>query len=535
MRQTGMSYISAADFRRMIASSYQAFMREHEYINSLNVFPVPDGDTGSNMLLTVGAVAKAVAEAPQGGIGLISKRAADSAIMGARGNSGVILSQIFRGIARGLTGKDAASSAVIGKAFQYGILYAYRAVAKPVEGTILTVAKGIAKGARRAVREQKPFADILSAAIQAGERELARTPELLPALKAAGVVDAGGYGLITFLRGCLEGLGGGYSGPEAGFDNELYIVREGAGKQSPLTHPYCTEFIVKNAALTAGSVKKLLENMGESLVIAEGDQLLKIHIHTAHPGEVLEKALIWGSLHNIKIDNMTEQHRTTIVETGEQTGLAVISVVAGEGLEQMMRDLGAIVVSGGQSMNPPVEDFIDAVHTGGAKEYIILPNNKNIILAAAQAKKLLGSHVEVIPTVSVAQGLAALLAFDGSSAMADNIAAMSRRIASVKEGGITVAVRDSLINGRKVPAGSFIGVIGGKVTVAAETAEGALLLLAEQMIVPDTEIISLYYGADVSGQQAETLASVIRNKYGRLEAEVYYGGQPHYHLLISID
>lgn len=535
MKQTGISYISAADFRQMISGSYQAFMREHEYINSLNVFPVPDGDTGSNMLLTLGAVSKAVEEAPPGGIGFLSKRAADSAIMGARGNSGVILSQIFRGIARGLTGKDTASSAVIGKAFQYGILYAYRAVAKPVEGTILTVAKGIAKGARRAVREQVPFADILSEAIRAGEQELARTPEMLPTLKAAGVVDAGGYGLITFLKGCLEGLGGGYTGPEAGFDSQLYIVTDEAGNHSTITHPYCTEFIVKNSDITAGSAKKQLETMGDSLVIAEGDHVLKVHIHTAHPGEVLETAIVWGSLHNIKIDNMTEQHRTNMVDAGERTGLAIISVVAGEGLEQMMRDLGAVIISGGQTMNPPVEEFIDAVHTAGAKEYIILPNNKNIILAAAQAKKLLGDHVKVIPTVSITQGMAALLAFDGSKAMADNIASMTRRIADIQEGGITVAVRDSLVNGKKVSAGSFIGVIGGKVAVDAETAEGALLLLAEQMIGPGTEIISLYYGADISKQQAEALAAAIKRKFGDIEIEVYYGGQPHYHLLISLE
>jgi hypothetical protein len=535
MNQSQMSYISAADFRRMIASSYQVLMREHEYINSLNVFPVPDGDTGSNMLLTLKAVSKAVAEAPEGGIGFLSKRAADSAIMGARGNSGVLLSQIFRGIARGLAGKENASSAVIGKAFQYGILYAYRAVAKPVEGTILTVAKGIAKGAHRAVREQAPFADMLAEAIAAGESELARTPELLPMLKAAGVVDAGGYGLITFLKGCLEGLGGGYTGPEAGFDSELFMVGEAGEMKTPLAHPYCTEFIIQLPAVTARSAREQLAVMGDSLVIAEGERLLKVHMHTAHPGEVLEKAITWGALHSIKIDNMTEQHRATAIGAGSGKGLAVISVVAGEGLTQIARDLGAFVISGGQTMNPPVEDFIDAVHTVSAKEYIILPNNKNIILAAGQAKKLLGEHVVVIPTASITQGLAALVAFDASKSLADNVKSMTQRIAAIREGGITIAIRDSLISGKKVPAGTFIGVAAGKVTVDAATVEGALMLLAEEMISPNSEMVSLYYGADISQQQAEALATAVKGRFAGIETEVYYGGQPHYHFLVSVE
>ncbi|HEY3425037.1 MAG TPA: DAK2 domain-containing protein, partial [Negativicutes bacterium] len=325
----GGEIITGDDFRRMIVGAYQAFMVEHEYINSLNVFPVPDGDTGTNMLMTLAAVAQAVSEAADSGIGSLSKRAADSAIMGARGNSGVILSQIFRGIARGLSGKQQVSSAVLGKAFQYGVLYAYRAVARPVEGTILTVAKGIAKGTQRAVREGGPFVDILIAAIAAGEQELAKTPELLPALKAAGVVDAGGKGLIVFLSGCLEGLTGVYAGPEAAFGKTLIAVTQQLELAVP--HPYCTEFMIKNCSINIKEARQQLLMLGESLVLAEGDELLKVHIHTAHPGEVLESAITWGSLHDIKIDNMADQHRQgTNVTTAERSSLAVISVAAGE-------------------------------------------------------------------------------------------------------------------------------------------------------------------------------------------------------------
>ena len=532
MEQNQAGYISGADFARMIASAHQAFLREHEYINRLNVFPVPDGDTGSNMLLTLGAVNKAVSEAPDGSIGLISKRAADSALMGARGNSGVLLSQIFRGIARGLSGKEQASAAIIGKAFQYGILYAYRAVAKPVEGTILTVAKGIAKGARRAVREQAQFADILADAIAAGETELARTPELLPALKAAGVVDAGGYGLIVFLKGCLEGLGGGYGGPEAGFDAALYLADGGPEAEHTLAHPYCTEFLVLSPVITVAEAREKLTGLGESLVAAEGEALLKIHIHTAHPGQVLEMALNWGALTDIKIDNMSRQRRS-MAAGGRRVG--VICVAAGDGLVEMARSLGAIVVAGGQTMNPPVEKFIDAVHTGGADSYIILPNNKNIILAAAQAQKLLGGNITILPTVSIVEGLAALLAFDEAKSPEENVAAMRTRLAGVREGAVTKAVRAAVLADEKIAVGDFIGITGGKVVLRDGTLTGAAVRLAGELAAQKGELVSLYYGADVSQEQAQELADSLWQAWPELAVEIYAGGQPHYHLFLSVE
>lgn len=526
--------LTGKDYQRMIAAAYRAFMREHEYINSLNVFPVPDGDTGTNMLLTLGAVARAVAEAPSSGIGAISKRAADSAIMGARGNSGVILSQIFRGIARGLAGKDQATSAEVGKAFQYGILYAYRAVSRPVEGTILTVAKGIAKGARRAVREGVPFVDILTEALQAGRQELKRTPELLPALKNAGVVDAGGQGLITFLNGCLEGLTGDFSGPEANIDRELSVIAN--DKQLEIAHPYCTEFIVKDCSIDDKEARRLLEPMGESMVLAEGDNVLKVHLHTAHPGSVLECALTWGTLHNIKIDNMSDQQRPEAPQPRARKSIAIMSVVVGDGLADIMRNLGAdIIISGGQTMNPPVEDFISAVHEEAADHYIILPNNKNIILAAMQVKKLLGDRVEIVSTRSVPQGLAALMAFDADASLTENVSRMEERSAAVREASVTVAVRDSVVDGREVPSGKFIGLFDGQVKVDADDLAIALSAVAAELITPSTEIISLYYGSDVTSEQAQQLADNLAAAYSQAAVELYYGGQPHYHLLVSIE
>ena len=544
--QTSVEVINGKDFRHMIAGAYSAFMREHEYINSLNVFPVPDGDTGTNMLLTLGAVAKAVTEAPdEGGIGSLARRGADSAIMGARGNSGVILSQLLRGIARGLSGKDTATSVEVGKAFQYGVLYAYRAVARPVEGTILTVAKGIAKGTYHAVREHASFADILTEAINAGRQELSRTPELLPELKAAGVVDAGGQGLIVFLTGCLEGLEGRFNGPEADFGRTLTVP--GIVADITIAHPYCTEFIVKRFAASLVEVKRQLEQMGESLVLALGEELLKVHIHTAHPGAVLESAIAWGTLHDIKIDNMADQHRKTI-DLGEvipvlpvapvqdNAKLAIISVAAGEGLIAIMRQLGAdIVISGGQTLNPPVEEFITAVHNGPAEQYIILPNNKNIVLAAAQVKKLLGEKVAILPTTNIPQGLAAVLAFDPDSQLEDNIRRMTEAQAAVRSGSLTMAVRDSAIGGQNVPEGSYIGVLDGSVVVWADHIANALKKLVLHLAGADSSIVSLYYGAELAETEAKRLAEELGKELEGIEVQVYFGGQPHYQFIVSVE
>lgn len=531
-------WLTGNDFRRMIIGSYQTFIREHEHINSLNVFPVPDGDTGTNMLLTLRAVAQAVKEAPETGIGPLSKRAADSAIMGARGNSGVILSQIFRGIARGLAGKEQAASSEVGKAFQYGVLYAYRAVSKPVEGTILTVAKGIAKGAHRAVRDGLDFMDVLAEAIEAGEIELKKTPELLPILKSAGVVDAGGKGLIVFLTGCLEGLGGEYTGPEANFDSSLQAISL-EHTEVDITHPYCTEFLVKHCSLNTAEVRKHLISMGDSLVVAEGSDVMKVHIHTSRPGVVLESAMSWGTLHDIKIDNMADQHqqRHEFLEVVPgHSEVAIISVAAGQGLADIMKQMGAgTVIMGGQTMNPPVEDFIDAVHRGNGEKYIILPNNKNILLAVAQAQKLLGNRVEIVPTTNVPQGLAALMAFDSNLSILDNVERMTARSKEVKSAAVTRAVRDSIVENRKVAAGKYIGVVDNRVIVDADNVGGALLGMVKSLLDAEDEVVSLYYGASLTQEEAQVLADTLAAQLPAVEVELYLGSQPHYDFIISVE
>lgn len=533
--QTAMA-ISGGHFRQMINSAYHLLEKEHENINNLNVFPVPDGDTGTNMLLTLAAVARAVKDAPDAGIGSLAKRAANSAIMGARGNSGVILAQIFRGIARGLAGKEQATSAEIAKAFQYGVLYAYRAVSRPVEGTILTVAKGIAKGARQAVRNNLPFEEILAAAIENGEQCLAKTPDLLPALKAAGVVDAGGHGLIVFLRGCLRGLKNKVDwSPNLG-NQKIKTMSEGEIQPVNISHPYCTEFVVKNCAAGIDEVKKVLMSLGDSLIVAASDDILKVHIHTARPGAVLESAITWGTLHDIKIDNMADQHREHLHLRPAKTGLAVISVAPGNGLAEIMRQLGAeIIIMGGQTMNPPVEDFVNAVHQGQAEQYIILPNNKNIALAAAQVKKLLGDIIEVVPTTNVPQGLAALMVFDPAAPMAVNVAKMKERLATVKAGSITIAVRDSMVEGHHVPAGRYIGLANNRIVVDAADLATALTGLLATLIDQDTEMVTIYYGAELNAKQAADLAEIVSRQWPQLAVEVYEGGQPYYQAIVSVE
>lgn len=526
--------LTAADFRRMIAGAHSAFVEQHEAINRLNVFPVPDGDTGTNMLLTLTAINRALGELDTQGIGQISRRAADSAIMGARGNSGVILSQLFRGIARGLSGKVEATSSELGKAFQYGILYAYRAVARPVEGTILTVAKGIARGARRAVRENLSFADVLQEAVSAGKEELLKTPELLPVLKQAGVVDAGGQGLIVLLEGCLAGLEGRYTSPEANFETLLH-VSAGTGEVM-LSHPYCTEFIVRPALVEETAAKKQLDEMGESLIVAAVDDAVKVHIHTSRPGAVLEAALAWGPLHDIKIDNMADQTRPFISAARAKQGVAVISVSPGPGLTEIMYSLGVSkVIEGGQTMNPPVEDFVNAVHNGTAERYILLPNNSNIVLSALQAKKLLGEQVEVIETRSVPQGLAALVAFHPEEEHLSNADRMRERANSIRSAGITQAVRDTCIDSLEIRSGQFIGVADDKTTVAGNDLGSVLRSVLKSLVKTDTEIISLYYGADLDEEKASMLVAGIVEDFPNIELELNNGGQPHYHFLIGLE
>lgn len=533
-----MKEITGRQVKNMLLGAYHSFEKNFEAINELNVFPVPDGDTGTNMMHTMASVAKEIsAMSDDAEAGEIGAAAARSAIMGARGNSGVILSQLLRGIGKGVAGKKTLNNTEIGKAFQFGILYAYRSVAKPVEGTILTVARGMAKGAYHAVRSESfSLEDVLLAAISSGKEELARTPDKLPALKAAGVVDAGGQGLIVFFEGCLAGL--------RGEDCEVLevtaraVTNKMAAEPLDLEYPYCTEFIVKGASVDKKTVSEALQGFGNSMIVAVVEDIVKVHIHTKHPGDALNTAQAWGTLHDIKIENMRDQHENRLFTAEDiqpvKHGVGVLTVAAGDGIAKIMHEMGASeIISGGQSMNPPVEDFVQAIENGTCEQYIILPNNKNIILAAEQVRKLLGnSKVSFVPTTNMAQGLAALLHFDATRSLDENTVIMAKEAKEAASGSVTTAVRDSVVNGLEVHQGDYLGILNDKIICKGSSIDQVL----EQMLAEgDYELISLYYGADLDEEAAAALADKVSTMNEDWEVETFYGGQPLYPLLLAME
>ncbi|WP_405378191.1 DAK2 domain-containing protein [Phascolarctobacterium sp.] len=532
--------ITGKQVKDMLLGAYHSFEKNFEAINDLNVFPVPDGDTGTNMMHTMASVARELsAMSDTAEAGEIGAAAARSAIMGARGNSGVILSQLLRGIGKGVAGKKTLNNTEIGKAFQFGILYAYRSVSKPVEGTILTVARGMAKGTYQAIRTADvSLEDVLLQAIASGKEELAKTPDMLPALKAAGVVDAGGQGLIAFFEGCLAGLRG----------QDCQVLPVTAGKATAritntaepldLEFPYCTEFIVKGANVDKKTVSEALQGFGNSMIVAVVEDIVKVHIHTKHPGDALNAAQQWGTLHDIKIENMRDQHENRLFTAEDiqpvKHGVGVLSVAAGDGIAKIMHEMGAAeIISGGQSMNPPVEDFVQAIENGTCEEYVILPNNKNIILAAEQVRKLLGnSKVSFVPSTNMAQGLAALLRFDATKSLDENTVVMTKEAKEANGGSVTVAVRDSVVNGLEVHEGDYLGILNDKIVCTGSSIAQVL----EQMLADgDYELISMYYGADLTADDAEELAEVVGAMNDDWEVETYYGGQPLYPILLAME
>ena len=573
--------LNGEDLRYMILEAYDYFEGYKEAINDLNVFPVPDGDTGTNMSLTLKAAAVELYNLHSDSIGEVARVAARSSLLGARGNSGVIFSQLFRGIARGLSGKDEANLNEMGRAFQYGIVYAYNAVSKPVSGTILTVARDIAKGSREAMRSSLDFSELMQTALQCGKEALDRTPELLPALKDAGVVDAGGLGLIVFLEGCLKsminkkehpGEQGAYefgsalrgAGGRPPGDNERFRDKDGNFSREAIVdlaedfderYPYCTEFLIQGSGLSVGKIRGELESFGNSIVVAGEEDLVKVHIHTGNPGHILQICLQKGSLHDIKIDNMSDQFQKTRwsgsgagkeQEGGEGASdddkaaiegeIGIVTISSGDGLAKVFTSLGAHkIIAGGQSMNPSVDDIVKAVQSLPAEMVIILPNNKNIKLAAEQAVKLLEKEVVVIDARSLPQGIVALLAFDQTATLLQNYTEMCLRAKQVKTGEVTFAVRDAVVNNIQIKKNEIIGLFDGDLIAKGETVNGTTAELIDKMLTGDEEIITFFYGEDVKAEQAEELAEEIGRNHPSLEVELHYGGQPLYYYLFSLE
>lgn len=566
------------DLRHMILEACNYFDLYKESINALNVFPVPDGDTGTNMGLTMKAAARELQKVETKSIGEVADLAARSSLLGDRGNSGVILSQMFRGISRGLTGKDKACLPEFGRAFQYGIVYAYNAVSKPVEGTILTVAREIAKGSREALQTSLTFIDLLRVAIDKGRDALEQTPELLPVLKDAGVVDAGGLGLVVFLEGCLQSMLQRTSAQEETLYTEeqnkpagatsIFGDKKGPGDTFPEEEfnpvfPYCTEVLIKGKNISARKVRQSLEELGDSLLIAGEGDIVKVHIHTDHPGTVLETCLFFGSIHDLKIDNMVDQYQETRGSSLQGTGengvtvdfeteflsgkqrpggqkasgqIGVVTVSTGEGLAAIFISLGADqVVSGGQSMNPSVQEIVEAINALPAEQVIVLPNNGNIRLSAEQAAELVQKEIMVVDTRSVTQGLAALLAFNQLKSLSENHVEMCRRARQVKTGEITYAVRAAVVNGIQVGKGDIIGISDGRLLAGGKEIGATTAALAEAMLAADDEMLTLFYGDNISSDQARKLQEQLCNKFPQLEVELQYGGQPLYYYYLLVE
>jgi hypothetical protein len=524
-------------------------------VDSLNVFPVPDGDTGTNMYLTVSAALKEAQKSRASSVGEVADAIAIGSLMGARGNSGVIFSQLMRGFAKRLHGLAVAAPSDVAAAFSEAANVAYKAVMKPVEGTILTVARMGARAALQAARDGRDVQGVLDEAIRQGEITLSKTPDMLPTLKEAGVVDAGGKGLVVFMQGFAMGLRGEAVSSVAQGQAPVDAPVVPRPAQEEIKFRYCTEFIIKGDHLDPDAVRSSILSAaeGDSMLVVGNENTVKVHVHTNWPGRVLETCIAYGSLHEIDIDNMEDQHEefesmgdSSRPQAATQSpapsivrDVGVIAVAAGDGVERILKSLGAdIVVTGGQTMNPSIQDIADAVHAARAREVIVLPNNGNVVLTARQASgvpDLANIRVHVVPSKTVPQGLAALLAMSPSASVSENIEKMSEAIGKVKTGEITYAVRDSAANGLTIREHDIIGLFDGDLKAVGQDISRVASSLFSQMHSAEDEIATILYGSGISGEDAEALASGLQRQYPDVEFEVQYGGQPLYYYLISVE
>jgi len=527
------------DLKRMLATA-TAWLEKHAVaINALNVFPVPDGDTGTNMLLTMRAALEEIGNASQSSLGSIVQAAAYGALMGARGNSGVILSQLLRGIANSLDQKRTFGPLEFARAMVEASTMAYKGIIRPVEGTMLTVSKDAAQAAMAAAQEGENLLTVLERTVEEAKESVARTPTLLDVLREAGVVDAGGQGLFIILDGILRCL----KGESIETKEPTEMVPAELPEEAEMEWGYCTEFILQGKDLDLAEVREKIASFGDSALAVGDERTIKAHVHTFDPGQVLSYASGLGVLSNIKIDNMQEQHREFLV-LGEEAakaaeeieGIATVAVAWGNGLTRVFESLGVkSVVPGGQTMNPSTQELLEAAETLPAKEVIILPNNENIFLAAEQAQKLSSKQVVVVPTTTIPQGIGALLAFDKEADLETNAQNMEKAIAAIQTVEVTTAVRPAKINGIKIKKGQIIALLNGHLATSGEKIEEVVRETLEKLGADQYEIITLYHGEDTPLQAAESLADQIRRWYPEQEVECIEGGQPYYHYIISVE
>nr|WP_229045120.1 DAK2 domain-containing protein [Streptococcus anginosus] len=544
----------------MVQSASTRLNKQAEYVNSLNVFPVPDGDTGTNMGMTIENGAKEVADKSASTVGEVAGIFAKGLLMGARGNSGVITSQLFRGFSQSVKEKEELTGQDLALAFQSGVEVAYKAVMKPVEGTILTVSRGAAIGAKKKAEETDDAVEVMKAALDSAKVALAKTPDMLPVLKEVGVVDSGGQGLVFIYEGFLSALTGEYIASEE-FQATPATMTEMINAEhhksvashvatEDIKYGYCTEIMV---ALKKGPTyvkefdydefRNYLNELGDSLLVVNDDEIVKVHVHTEDPGLVMQEGLKYGSLVKVKVDNMRNQHEAQVEkeerensQPTEEKEYAIIAVVAGEGLSDIFKAQGVdYIISGGQTMNPSTEDFIKAVEHVNARHIIILPNNKNIFMAAQSAAEVIEQPAVVIETRTIPQGLTSLLAFDPSKSIEDNHDRMTAALADVVSGSVTTAVRDTTIDGLEIHENDNLGMVDGKIVVSNPDMLTTLNETFSKMLDVDSEIVTIYIGEDGSEDLANELAQDITEKFEDVEVEIHNGGQPVYPYLFSVE
>lgn len=506
------------------------------------MFPVPDGDTGTNMSLTMQSAVKEIKNNPVNSLEEIANLAAHGSLMGARGNSGVILSQLLRGFAKGLKGKERINTKDLAKALKMASDTAYKAVMKPVEGTILTVARESAEQALIIARKEKDMAIFLEKVILQGEETLKRTPDMLKVLKEAGVVDSGGKGLIYIYLGALEAITG-----KALTTEDLEITGETIEHreyvEGDIEFGYCTEFIINANNADIDKLQDIIKDYGDSMLVVGSGNIIKVHVHTNHPGEVIEHGLKLGYLRDIKIDNMRLQHRSQNFGDNEENPSKIpkkkygfITVAKGEGLTQIFKDFDIDhVIEGGQTMNPSTEDFVKAIDTIDAETIFILPNNSNIIMASNQAKEISNKEIIVIPTKSIPQGIASLMAFNLENTPKENEEQMKEAIKTVKTGQITYAVRDTSYNDISIKKGNILGIGEDEIQSVGKDVFKTSIELLNKMVTEDSEMITIFYGEDVKEKEAKKLSKDLEEIFPECDVELYYGGQPLYYYIFSIE
>lgn len=543
--------------KAFIAGAYN-LERNKDYINELNVFPVPDGDTGSNMSLTIMAAAREVSALENPSMDELSKKISSGSLRGARGNSGVILSQLLRGFCKEIKGKKQITVSVLADGFVRAVETAYKAVMKPKEGTILTVAKGVAEKAVELSEMDMDFETLGQEILDHGNEVLKQTPELLPVLKEAGVVDSGGQGLMEFLTGAYNGLTGKEEIKEpvtSGGAAKAQTMSSEEIDTSHIKYGYCTEFIIMlekeyNAEIEA-KFKEFLTSIGDSLVVVSDDEIVKVHVHTNHPGLAFEKGLEYGSLTSMKVDNMREEHKEKVIHEQDRKKAAeqeaakeepkkpfgFVAVSVGEGLNDIFKDLGVDhIIEGGQTMNPSTEDVLDAISKVNAETVFVFPNNKNIILAANQAAEIEEEkQVIVIPTKTIPQGISALISFDETATAEANQAGMEDAITAVKSGQVTYAVRDTSIDGKEIKTGDYMGIDDVGIQAVGQDITEVVKYLIGAMADEDSELLSIYYGSDVEEEKANALVEAVQAAYPDFEVEAHAGGQPIYYYILSLE